>query len=157
MNFDREIVYLMTIVIPINQETTRLYSVNDDMLVMGLESAVNHIGMVISKEGFITLERIFRILEMKASPNCPHILFDDFADYNYRDGSLELTLGYSFEATPFAVKNPKQAKVVNMRHISTKPRAKQEKTEDDIKEWSKTETQISSPKETSESEESDET
>ena len=154
---DHEIVYLMKIVVPINQETTKLYSVDDDMLIMGLKTALNRIDMVIEKDGFITLERIFRILEMRASPECPHILFDALTDYGYEEDILELSLSYSFETTPIFAKNTKPDKVVKMSHISRKPRVEQEAAEDDIQEWKPDTQQTSYPKETSESGESEKT
>ena len=94
---DRQVTYTTAIDIPINKETSRLFSVDGDELIYAIEQCIKKIARIINKEGFITLERIFRILELRAHPECPHILFTNISDRHFDNYWLSLFLDHDFD------------------------------------------------------------
>ena len=113
---DRLITYTMCIGIPFNRETTRLHSDDRELEGAVVESTINHILNVLEREGFITMERIFRILKTKASPNCPHVIFTDLESWEMNeeeDGEkiLMLWLSSDYELDPVA---PTREKIIRM-------------------------------------------
>lgn len=108
---ENSVLYKLTLNFPISEETTKLYSENDEVMVTALQEAINRIEVVIRKDGFISLERIVRILGFRSSPTCPHILFDDLADYRFDGEWLDLELDCDFLVVPYEVK-PRKLRVV---------------------------------------------
>lgn len=109
---ENSVLYKLTLNFPISEETTKLYSENDELMVTALQEAINRIEVVIRKDGFISLERIVRILDFRSSPTCPHILFDDLADYRFDGEWLDLELECDFMVVPYEVKPRKKLRVV---------------------------------------------
>jgi hypothetical protein len=135
---DHEVVYNLLIEFPINQETTKLYSMNKDMTDMAIRHAVSKIKHIIRKEGFISLERIMKILEFRACYDTPHIFFDTLDTYRFANNTLSLGLEFSFELDSIFDSKPKKPslKLVN----------NEESNEDDEK-WSTNATETSGSEE----------
>lgn len=154
---DKQVTYTLAIDIPINPETSKLYSTNDELLFMSINQAMNVIQIVIEREGFISMERIFRILEVREHVECPHILFTHLSDWNFTDTNLlSLFLEHDFELYPVLTKRTQKKK----RKIETRPRRpepKEEPEEDDEGEYEDWEPKTSTQTETSESEENEKT
>lgn len=131
---DHEVIYNLLIEFPINQETTKLYSMNKDMTDMAIRHAIGRIKHIIGKEGFISLERIMKILEFRASYDTPHIFFDNLDTYRFTNNTLSLGLDFSFELDSIFDSKPKKPslKLVN----------NEESNEDDEK-WSTNATETS--------------
>ena len=154
---DHQVTYTLAIDIPINQETSRLYSTNDEILFMAINQAMNVIHIVIEREGFISMERIFRILEVREHIECPHILFTQLSDWNFTDTNLlSLFLEHEFELYPVLVKKA-QKKKRRIETIPRRPEPKEEPENDDEGEYEDWEPKISTQTETSESEEKEKT
>lgn len=129
---DNELVYDIGMLIPINFQTTRLYSDDMEILSENISDAMSKIESIIKRDTFISMERIFRILEMRSQIECPHILFDylnvnDFAITNCGteekpDLALSLSLSYSFELTTFNIfaNNPPAKKMAKMSVVRLK-------------------------------------
>ncbi len=104
---DHQVTYALVIDIPINRETSRLYSPNRQLMMAAIEEVIHHIKRIISKEGFVTMERIFRMLELRSNPECPHILFTNVSDWNFTDDELlSIMLEHDFELLTVNIKKP---------------------------------------------------
>lgn len=123
---DREVTYTLAIDIPINEETSGLYSENENLIMEIIDDSIHRIESISEKEGFISLERIFRILKMRESPNCPHILFDRLMDYFFHEGNiLSLFLDASFDLEPVFSSSKKQKPQKHMRILKPEPEGEQ--------------------------------
>lgn len=155
---DKQVTYTLAIDIPINPETSRLYSSTDEVLFMAVNQAMNLINIVIEREGFISMERIFRILEAREHVECPHILFTHLSDWSFSDTNLlSLFLEHDFELYPVLAKRTQKKK---KRIIETRPRRpepKEEPEDIDEGEYEDWEPKTSTQTETSESEEKEKT
>ena len=135
--------------LPIREDTTKLYSENPMMTLTCLENAIDKIEMILKQDTFISLERLMRVFEFKATPYCPTIIFDELCDYGYDEeqGVLILSLSCDFPLMPRKVKEKPQGK---RRHLKLVENISKQDEESET--W-----QESTPKETSESEESEKT
>ena len=145
---EKAVLYKLTVNFPISEETTKLYSEDDELMVVSLQEAMHKIETIIRKDGFISLERIARILGFRASPTCPHILFDDLSDYRFDGEWLDLELECDFLVTPYEISAKDRPK--KKLYIVPEEEKEEENKEEEV--W-----KPSSPKETSESAESDKT
>ena len=144
---DRQITYTLAIDIPVNRETSKMYSPSDEITEYSVRYCMNHVKHVIKKEGFITLERVFRILDLRANPECPHILLTEVSDWTFKNELLSIFFCHDFELLPVVRKRP------NLREILADEAAKNEDDEEEEEEdWPSL-----SQKETSGSGESGET
>ena len=94
---DKIVSYTLAIDLPINQETTKLYSMNKEVRLAAIQEAINRLKHIIHKEGFISLERIMKLFGFRANYETPHILFTDFVESQYGSGLLTLFLANEFE------------------------------------------------------------
>ena len=94
---DKNVSYTLAIDLPINQETTKLYSMNKEVRLAAIQEAINRLKHIIHKEGFISLERIMKLFGFRANYETPHILFTDFIESQYGNGVLTLFLANEFE------------------------------------------------------------
>ena len=127
-----ELIYDIGMLIPLNFQTTKLYSDDEELLAANVSDAMSKIESIIKRDTFISMERIFRILEMRSQIECPHILFDylnvnDFFITNCGteekpDLALSLSLSYSFELTTFNIytNNPPTKKIAKMSIVHLK-------------------------------------
>lgn len=94
--------YTMVVDIPINEESTKLYSKNPKLTDAAIDTHLYEVSRVMDKEGFITMERIFRMLKIRATPDCPHILFTDLQEWRYfeEEEKLRLFLANDFFMLP---------------------------------------------------------
>ena len=136
--------YVLKVQLPVTEETTKLYSENDELMVNAIQDGLDKIERMIRKDGFITLEGIVRVMGFRPSPTCPHILFYELSDYHFDGEWLDLELECDFLLIPYEV-TPKPKRKLHI--IREEP---EEDKEEEV--W-----QPSSPKETSESVESDQT
>ena len=139
--------YLLKVQLPVTEETTKLYSENDELMVNAIQDGLDKIERMIRKDGFITLEGIIRVMGYRPSPTCPHILFYELSDYHFDGEWLEMDLQCDFLLSPYEVV-PKVKPKKKLYLVQKEPEEENKEEE----EW-----QPSSPKETSESGESDQT
>ncbi|MDT3386713.1 MAG: hypothetical protein LIR46_02965 [Bacteroidota bacterium] len=105
---DKNVSYTLAIDLPINQETTKLYSMNKEVRLAAIQEAINRLKHIINKEGFISLERIMKLFGFRANYETPHILFTDFVESQYGSGLLTLFLANEFELDSIFSKANKQ-------------------------------------------------
>lgn len=105
---DKNVSYTLAIDLPINQETTKLYSMNKEVRLAAIQEAINRLKHIIHKEGFISLERIMKLFGFRANYETPHILFTDFVESQYGNGVLTLFLANEFELDSIFNKSNKQ-------------------------------------------------
>ena len=148
MENEHAALYLLKVQLPVMEETTKLYSENDELMVSSIQDGLDRIERMIRKDGFITLERVIQVMGYRPSPTCPHILFYELSDYHFDGETLEMDLQCDFLLSPYEVV-PK-VKPKKKLHIVRDEEPEEENKEEE--EW-----QPSSPKETSESGENDKT
>lgn len=111
---NHEVAYDLMINLPFNEETSTMYSMDEDMVLMSIEHALRHIEIIMDKDGFISLERIMKILGYRACQDTPHIFFDSLEGWHYAEGNLAMELCFGFEANTVHGKKhaPPKLKVV---------------------------------------------
>ena len=114
--------YLFSIDIPFNEETSRAYSDDPEICAAFAEHLVRKINLILNKEVYISMNRIFRLAEMREQLACPTIFFSELKDWSFdyaEDGNgyvIELMLSnYDFHILPVAKPNYREQK---QQHIN---------------------------------------
>lgn len=104
---DNKANYFLSIDIPFNEETSRAYSDDPPMSMSYAEHIIQRIKLILRKESYISLNRIFRTMEMREQLGCPTIFFDTLIDWSFgkaEDGNgyiLSLCMGnFEFDILP---------------------------------------------------------